>query len=155
MSPPDCVVSKEWNIHKEYIYTASWQYKSSFPWESESYMTSSFDCKKHVCKSLTHKTVDTCIAVILLHAKWKGNIWEHRMRLYWVIEQEKASCNLSDAGSVILTWNKNASLNSFVVLTVTKLTHISHLIASELTEFAGKESQTKAAETAHIPVLCL
>jgi len=63
--------------------------------------------------------------------------------------------NLSNAGSVILTWSKNASLKSLAFLTVTKLTHISRLIRSELTGLPGKESQTKAAEMAHIQGLCL
>lgn len=76
VSPPDYVVYKEWNIHKQYVYAASWQHKSSFPWETESYMTFSFDREKYVCISLTHKTIDTCIAAILLYVRWKDNIWE-------------------------------------------------------------------------------
>lgn len=72
VSPSDYLVSKEWTIHKQDVYIALWQHKSSFPWEFESYTTFAFENKKHRCVSLAHKITDTCNAAILLFVRWKN-----------------------------------------------------------------------------------
>lgn len=116
VSPPDYVVSKEWNIHKQYVYAGSWHHKWSFPWESESCMTFTFDRKKHLCVPLAQKTTGTCIAAILLCGRWEKCIWKRLKNEdelgHWI--GKSLVGNVSNASSVILTWDKNTSLNSLV-----------------------------------------
>lgn len=90
----------------------------------------------------------------MMYIRRKDNTGKKIKEWGWIelLNRKSQVGNLSDGSSVILSWNKNTSLNSLAVLTVTKLTHISGLIRSELTGLPRKENQTKTDKMAHIQV---